>query len=347
MNEIENKTSLKEQWAELLEEKPKTRIRAAADELGVTELDLLSLKIGDSVIRMKPDFEAFLGETEKLGYVMALTRNEAVVHERKGVYANFSYNPHVALFVNEDIDLRLFTREWKYIYAEEIETKDAVKRSFQIFDASGDAIHKIYMTPQSDIDAFNMIKNKLLAEDQSEGEDLEPRAEPKERGALPSKQEKESFKEEWRNLKDTHDFFGMINRYKLSRVQALENAPDEYHAKKVGNGALRKALELASESKTPIMVFVGNKGSIQIHTGEVNNVIEFGTWINVMDPEFNLHANMEEIDQSWVVRKPTEDGIVTSIEVFDKDENLIVTLFGKRKPGIPELKEWQELVEKI
>lgn len=347
MNNVESKMSLKEKWDELVAQNPKTRIRAAANQLGVSELDLLSLKVGDTVTRLNPDFKAFLEETEKLGYVMGLTRNESVVHERKGVYANFSYNPHASLFVNEDIDLRLFMGPWKYIYAEEIEAKDSVKRSFQIFDKSGDAIHKIYLTPKSDVDAFNIIKNKFKADDQSQGEIVEARPEPKERGELPSTEEIENFKEEWRNLKDTHDFFGMINKYKLSRVQALENAPDEYHAKKVDNGALKKALELASEAETPIMVFVGNKGSIQIHTGEVKNIVEFGTWINVMDPSFNLHANMEDIDQTWIVRKPTEDGIVTSIEVFDKDENLIVTLFGKRKPGIPELKEWQELVEKI
>lgn len=348
INQVETENmELKERWEQLLADNPRTRIRAAANQLGVSELELLKLNTGKTVTRLQPEFKTFLEETEKLGYVMALTRNESVVHERKGVYANFSYNPHASLFVNEDIDLRLFPASWKYLYAEENEQKGVVKRSFQIFDKNGTAVHKIYLTPKSDVEAYKAIKEQLIAENQNEVQPIEPLVEQENEKPLPSAEELEKFKDEWRNLKDTHHFFGLINKYKLSRIQALENAPEEYYASKIDNNSLRKALELASESNAPIMVFVGNKGAIQIHTGEVNNIVEYGTWINVMDPEFNLHANMEDIDQSWIVRKPTEDGIVTSLEVFDKEENLIVTLFGKRKPGIPEMKEWQELIEKL
>ena len=36
-----------------------------------------------------------------------------------------------------------------------------------------------------------------------------------------------------------------------------------------------------------------------------------------------------------------------NIECFDKDDELIVQFFGKRKPGIPEIKEWQEVVAQL
>jgi putative hemin transport protein len=45
------------------------------------------------------------------------------------------------------------------------------------------------------------------------------------------------------------------------------------------------------------------------------------------------------------VRKPTTDGIVTSLEVFDDDEDLIVQVFGRRKPGQPECARWRQIVE--
>ena len=47
------------------------------------------------------------------------------------------------------------------------------------------------------------------------------------------------------------------------------------------------------------------------------------------------------IDEAWVVRKPTEDGVVTSLELFDAQGEAIATLFGKRKPGIPEIEDWR------
>jgi putative hemin transport protein len=107
------------------------------------------------------------------------------------------------------------------------------------------------------------------------------------------------------------------------------------------------ALTQAAANALPIMVFVGNKGMLQIHTGEVRNVVDARGWLNVLDPDFNLHVREEAIAQSWIVRKPTVDGTVTALECFDANGNQLVQLFGKRKPGIPELEEWRTLAQHI
>ena len=52
-----------------------------------------------------------------------------------------------------------------------------------------------------------------------------------------------------------------------------------------------------------------------------------------------IHA----IAEAWVVRKPTTDGTVTALELFDAEGEVIAQLFGKRKPGIPELEDWREI----
>ena len=70
-------------------------------------------------------------------------------------------------------------------------------------------------------------------------------------------------------------------------------------------------------------------------------------WYNIMDPDFNLHLDMSKVTQTWVVRKPSEDGVVTAIEVFNEKGEIIVQFFGKRKPGIPELDIWRKTVENI
>ena len=39
------------------------------------------------------------------------------------------------------------------------------------------------------------------------------------------------------------------------------------------------------------MVFIGNRGYLQIHTGLVHNIKMFGTeWLNVLDDEFSMHV---------------------------------------------------------
>jgi putative hemin transport protein len=48
-----------------------------------------------------------------------------------------------------------------------------------------------------------------------------------------------------------------------------------------------------------------------------------------------------------VVRKPTEDGVVTALEFFNEEGEQVMQLFGARKPGIPELEGWRDMVAKV
>ena len=84
--------SLKDRWTEFREENPKTRIRDAARQLGVTEAELVATGLGDTATLLGGDFREMLKAVPSLGYVMALTRNDALVHERNGVYQKVSFN---------------------------------------------------------------------------------------------------------------------------------------------------------------------------------------------------------------------------------------------------------------
>ena len=46
------------------------------------------------------------------------------------------------------------------------------------------------------------------------------------------------------------------------------------------------------------------------------------------------------------LRRPSEDGIITAVEAYDVNGELIVSFFGQRKPGIPELESWRDVVIK-
>jgi len=332
--------TLKEKWNTLKAEQPQMRIRNAADALGVSEGELLATNVGDGVTVLKPDFAGVLSEVESLGKVMALTRNDECVHERKGVYLNGDFSsPHAQLFVGDDIDLRIFLSHWKFAFA----VVEGDKKSLQFFGKDGMAIHKIYLTKDSNPEAFDTLVEKFKSEEQNPGMETEVIA-PKPAEKPDNEIDVEGFQEAWRELKDTHAFFGMLKKFGVSRLQALRFAPHKTFARKIDNEKVVTLLEEASAREFPIMVFVGNRGNIQIHTGNVKKVMWHGSWINVMDPNFNLHLDTARIAETWVVRKPTEDGIVTAVEVFNKEGDIIVQFFGKRKPGIPELEEWRGLV---
>lgn len=344
MNTTEN---LKTQWDNLKKEQPHLRIRNAAQKIGVSEMELLATKTNDGVTRLKPEFKELLSEIESLGKVMALTRNDECVHERKGVYLNGDFSsPHASLFVGEDIDMRIFLSHWKKAFAVIEENARGISKSLQFFGKDGEALHKIFLTADSNESAFDTLVEKYKSDNQEPYETSEP-YETIVNEKPDSEIDVKAFQQAWLDLKDTHDFFMMLRKFGVTRTQALRLAPTHYHAKEISKEAIPTMLEEVAKAKTPIMVFVGNKGNIQIHTGIIRKTMWHEQWFNIMDPDFNMHLDMSKIAQTWVVRKPTEDGVVTAIEVFNETGDIIVQFFGKRKPGIPELDTWRETVEKL
>ena len=345
MNTVTN--TLKSQWEALKAENPHMRIRNAAEQLGVSEAELVATGVGETVTRLRPEFAAILTDVESLGRVMGLTRNDECVHERKGVYLNPDFSsPFAGLFVGDDIDMRIFLSHWDKAFAVAEKSEHGDRKSLQFFGKDGLAIHKIYLTKDSNEAAFDELVEKYKSDNQSTEEttvevplniDEKPDADIDVAG----------FQEAWQGLKDTHAFFGMLKKFGVTRTQALRLAPNDHFAKKIDNNAAVTLLEQAAEQKLPIMCFVGNRGNIQIHTGTVRKTMWHNQWFNVLDPDFNLHLDMSKIAQTWVVRKPTEDGDVTAIEMFNEMGEIIVQFFGKRKPGIPELQEWRDLVAKL
>lgn len=337
---------LKQRWEALLANEPTLRIRNAAEALGVSEAELLNTRVGEGVTRLRPEFAAMLGRVGELGHVMALTRNADVVHERKGTYLNASLDKGpVGLFVGADIDLRIFWGAWAFAFAVEEPGRDGVRHSLQFFGRDGHAIHKIYLLPQSNAIAYHALVQQFRADEQTAPlavEAFPPAAAEKPDASI----DVAAFQQAWLDLKDTHDFHMLVHRFGLSRTQALRLAP-EGHANPVPADALRRTITQAAERQVPIMVFVGNRGMLQIHTGTVTKVMDIPGWFNVIDPEFNLHVREAAIAHCWVVRKPTADGMVTALECYDANGEQLVQLFGKRKPGIPELESWRALVAEV
>ncbi len=139
---INRREDLKAGWMKLKESEPSLRIRNAALKLGVTELDLLLCNTETTTI-LRNEPRALLSRIETLGRVMALTRNDYCVHERKGIYINPDLNsPMVGLFVGEDIDLRFFFSIWKYTVAVTEGFGKQTRMSIQFFSTWGEAIHK-------------------------------------------------------------------------------------------------------------------------------------------------------------------------------------------------------------
>lgn len=335
---------LRAAWLELKSQR-KIRQRDAAALLEVSEGELLATGVGDGVTRLAGDLREVLKRAPTLGRVMALTRNESCVHEKTGVYERIEADGMVGLTLGADIDLRLFFAHWKHGFAVTESGEHGAMKSLQFYDGAGQAVHKIFLKDGADADAYERLVRAAAAPDQQPGLEVAPRA-PRKGERPDAAVDVAGLRAAWANLEDTHAFFGLLGKFDVSRTQALRLGGTDLAYPASLDGA-RRLLEDVAVTGLPIMVFAGNPGCIQIHTGPIHNLRPIDHWLNVLDPGFNLHLRTDHIASAWVVRKPTTDGVVTSLELFDADGETIAMLFGERKPGRPELAQWQATVERL
>jgi len=335
-------------WQALRAAEPGLRARELAERLNASEGEIVAARAGRDlgVTRLDSRFRAMIEAMPAIGRVMCLTRNDDVVHERKGAFLGVDLNDWGGVVLGPDIDLRIFFSEWKAGFLVEEEAHGRALRSLQFFDKAGIAVHKIYVQPETDLAAFDALVTAHRAEDQSPGLVVEACAPKPQMLPVADSVDVASFRQGWAEMTDTHQFFGLLKAHGLTRYQALHLAEERF-ARRIGKDALERVLNGAAKSGQPIMVFVGNPGCIQIHTGPVKTIKVMGDWLNVLDPDFNLHIRADRIAEVWAVRKPTEDGIVTALEILDQDGNHFLQLFGERKPGKPEREDWRALVQAV
>lgn len=337
-------TSLYEQYADLKAKGSKLHPRDAARALQGTEAELVASM--PHARRLGGTPQALVRALGTLGEAKTMTRNELAVIEKWGRFEEIEAEEGLAMgqVVGEDIDLRLFFSHWQSWFFVEEPQGDTVRTSLQVFDKRGDSAFKVFAESEAS-------RKALIALAEAAGP--APAAPLFAAGTEPARPSSgdqnvvvEVFWAEWDTMQNTHEFFGLLRRHGLARVRALELAGPS-RAREVAPHALQLLLEAVAGAGQPIMVFVGSRGVIQIHTGPVHTVKRMGGYLNVLDQGFNLHVKDERIERAFVVRKPTADGDVTSLELYDENGETVALLFSKRKPGQIEVEAWREMLRAL
>ncbi|MBV0912465.1 hemin-degrading factor [Anianabacter salinae] len=323
---------------------PKLRDRDLAEKIGVSEAQLLAAFTGTDVTRIAAHPDVLMPAIETLGEVMALTRTASCVHEKVGRYANYHSGDHAAMVLTEDIDLRIFPSHWQHAFLVERDSDAGVRRSLQVFDAAGDAVHKVHLREGSDIAAFAAIRDGLAIDDQSQTLEVAPRKPVEAPRSDASKLD--ILRKEWTRMTDTHQFLRLVSKLKMNRLGAyrIAGAP---HVRPLAPTAADAMLQAVREAGIEVMIFVGNLGCIQIHTGPIETLKSMGPWQNVMDPRFNLHLRLDHVAEVWAVEKPTQRGPAVSVEAFDADGGLTFQVFGVGKEGRDSRPAWRAIVETL
>lgn len=321
---------------------PKMRDRDFATKHALREAQLVAAHSDKEATRIPANPDTVMAAALELGEVMALTRNTACVHEKIGVYDNYHPGTHAAMVLTEEIDLRIFPSHWQHAYMVEKESDAGVRRSIQVFDASGDAVHKIFLRDGSNLAAWDRLRKSLAEAEQPEVLHVADRAAPE--GAKVNLDKMDILRAEWSKMTDTHQFLRLNSKLKMNRLGAYRHAGAPF-VSALAPEAVDQMLHDVQAAGIEIMLFVGNRGCIQIHTGPVETLKAMGPWQNVLDPGFNLHLRLDQVAEVWAVEKPTQRGPAISVEAFDADGTLIFQTFGVGKEWRDSRPAWNTIVE--
>ena len=329
-------------WLELKEQHPGKYARDIAALMNISEAELTWARVGHDAWRLHGEIREILGALEAVGETKCICRNEYAVHEQVGTFTNQHLNGHAGLVLNpRALDLRLFLNQWASAFHITETTARGERQSIQFFDYQGDALLKVYTTDNTDVSAWGDLLSRFVFADNPP---LELKAADSTTNVTTA--DAATVDSEWRAMTDVHQFFGLLKRHSLTRQQAFRLVSDDL-ACQVDNRALSQLLNDARQAGNEIMIFVGNRGCVQIFTGTVDKVVPMKGWLNIFNPAFTLHLLEETIAESWVTRKPTADGHVTSLELFAADGTQIAQLYGQRTEGEPEQSQWRSQIDAL
>lgn len=326
--------TLKEQWQTLQATQPRLRIRDAASQLGVSEVELVATQ--DNNTRLDAKVDEILERLPLLGEVMALTRNDIAVHEVHAPFQGMRQRDKTIMFFREGQDTRYFTKAWAYVYA----VDENERLSLQFFDVHGDAVHKIYMTAKSSFLAYHRVVKQFTSSDQAAPQ---PESKPETVTQPSIAIGEKALRTEWAAIRDVHQGSQIIKRY--GDRLAVFNALGAEYARQLPVEAAETLLTQLSEQAEPCMIFAMNQHAVQSYAGTVNRLMRTGPWFNVLDPHFNLHLRTSDIDQVWLISKPSDDGWVHSFSIFDQQQQEALVITAHRKRGETESQQWLNIIQ--
>lgn len=336
---IDDQQGLYQAWAQFTKENPKVRIRDAAKQLGVSEAQLVATRCGETSTRLRNDYDGIFSELESFGELLAITRNDTVVHETRGEYLSMRKRGNVAMFFKPGLDTRFFFDNWSSVFA----VNENERFSIQFFDRHGQAAHKIYMTEHTDLARYNRLVEKFRANDQYAQLMIDPIPSK----SLPAYLDGERLRADWAAIKNVHQASTIIRSSGCGDHQSVYRELGIDYACPLKPASIENLLQTFAERQLEIMIFAMGQYAVQSYGGKITETLYTGPWFNILDEKFNLHLRYDDIDAVWLIRKPSDDGWITSLDVFDKEGRELMVICANRSRGYPEREEWTKTLLKV
>lgn len=291
--------------------------------LAATEAEQLAAGLGNTVTRLRDGGDAareILRRALDFGRVQAQTSNDNGALTRTGIASRFQMEQGGGAgqeerarnipggYIGGEIDLRINFEQWHYAYAAVQPGQDGRPvRSLQFFDAAGSAVQRMVLKNEVAGGLFELLVADMRHPDQ--------RAELK---LVPPPQPPESEKNG-------------------------PGQPPEDAVQRVAPAALRQVLEGATQRRLTVTSVLGNAGVTQIATVQYAEFAIGGAWLSVAAADFSLRLRAGAVKSAWIIRR---SGLL-SVECYDQDERLIVTLIGARERSRAQEPGWIALLRSL
>lgn len=298
-------------------------------------------------VRLQGEFAPLLKRLAALGNLTEVTSNSSALLEKDNVSGVLYVQNEIEFAPTEAMHLRIVYSHWEHGYA--LEEYDAgtntYRHSLQFFDRHGSMMHKIVLHDSSDIASFKQLVSQHAATEQFMPAQL----------ILPQDGHADSeiknidvnaLRAEWAHTHNHKDFLRHQEIFDRQRLRKLRLAGKAF-AYQVANDSARVILQRMTEFGTAVMAQVGNAGIVQTYYGKIKNIRIKDSRMKIMNSGFRMLLREDHIDSVWVAKKPTTDGIITSLELFNRQGMHIASFLSKKDNGQPEPHEWRESIMRL
>ncbi|MFK0089854.1 ChuX/HutX family heme-like substrate-binding protein [Pseudomonas sp. NPDC090755] len=277
-----------------------------------------------------------------LGAVRTLTPTSHAWIEQVGCYPQSDDISEAGLVLGDDgLDLRLNLRAWYWVGM--IHDVSRNLYSLNVFDRHGRSLLWLASTTGSSLAAWAQLYGQCVAR--------RPDFSPRDAVSLRQPQVP-GLVQEWAAMSNVHEHFALLKRHGLTRYEGNQLVAPQF-ARRLQVGSPVALFRRLAQSGLELMLFVYSAGSVQIFTGQLTGLQAQGEKLVFDMPATALAAatcfSIQEAPdaQTWRVHKPNEQGGVTSLELFDAEQRLIVQVFARRPAGEPEQQAWRQWLDAL
>ena len=311
--------------------------------------DVQRIALQPTATRLHGEFAPLMQRLATLGDLTEVTRNSSALLEKDNVSGTLYVNNEIELAPAEAMHLRIFYPQWEHGYA--LEEHDACsggkRHSLQFFDRYGSMMHKIVLGENGDIASFRQLVSDHAAAEQLAPHLVHPLDSDDESEDHGLRQiDVDALRAEWAHTHNHDDFIQRQEAFDQQRLRKLRLAGKAF-AYQVANDSAHVILQRMTEFGTSIMAQVGNAGIVQAYYGKIKNIRVKDSRLKIMNAGFRMQLREDHIDSVWVAKKPTTDGIITSLELFNRQGTHIASFLSKKSNGQPEPREWREAIMRL